>query len=367
MSVTVANSSHVNPSMTEVDLLRIIATNITTIAANPSGPVYQTSTGGNGSADTGKLLMFGADGEASCSRDWHVEPNDAGTVGGTIFLRDKGGSWTARIRPTTLTNNRQFTIPDAGGTWALLEVANVFTAGQTIQPASAATCLTLAGGTVTTSNPLIAATQTWNDAGVAFSAFTIAITDTAKAANSSLFKITRSGATAAVLDVFVTSPYTYLRFGGTDANAAYCQFSSQYGNLFITPNSGGRTYINSDNTDIRVTSSNAATTYFTLSSDGAANILALRNGANAQTFRSYYSYTDGSNYQRAALKVAAANIELAAETAGTGADNIDLLLTPAGTGVVQFGTHSALGAETLSGFITINDSGGTPRKLAVVS
>ena len=47
--------------------------------------------------------------------------------------------------------------------------------------------------------------------------------------------------------------------------------------------------------------------------------------------------------------------------------NIDLKLLPKGTGVVRYGTHSALGAEILSGFITINDSGGTPRKLAVIS
>jgi hypothetical protein len=34
---------------------------------------------------------------------------------------------------------------------------------------------------------------------------------------------------------------------------------------------------------------------------------------------------------------------------------------------VQFGTHSAIGAEAVTGYITITDSGGTPRKLAVVS
>ena len=34
---------------------------------------------------------------------------------------------------------------------------------------------------------------------------------------------------------------------------------------------------------------------------------------------------------------------------------------------VKFGTHSAIGAETVTGFITIKDSGGTTRKLAVIS
>jgi hypothetical protein len=37
------------------------------------------------------------------------------------------------------------------------------------------------------------------------------------------------------------------------------------------------------------------------------------------------------------------------------------------TGTLKFGTHSAIGAETVTGFITITDGGGTTRKLAVVS
>lgn len=51
-----------------------------------------------------------------------------------------------------------------------------------------------------------------------------------------------------------------------------------------------------------------------------------------------------------------------------GADtNIDLFLVPKGTGLVRYGTHSAIGAETVTGFIEIKDAGGTTRKLAVVS
>lgn len=38
-----------------------------------------------------------------------------------------------------------------------------------------------------------------------------------------------------------------------------------------------------------------------------------------------------------------------------------------GDGLVSFGTHSALGAETVSGYITINDAAGNSRKVAVVS
>jgi len=43
----------------------------------------------------------------------------------------------------------------------------------------------------------------------------------------------------------------------------------------------------------------------------------------------------------------------------------DLKLSPAG--VLRFGTHTGLGAEALSGYITVKDSAGNSRKLAVIS
>jgi hypothetical protein len=55
-------------------------------------------------------------------------------------------------------------------------------------------------------------------------------------------------------------------------------------------------------------------------------------------------------------------------TTGTGAD----LILKGGTGSVaagnvRFGTHSAVGVELVTGYITIKDEGGTVRKLAVIS
>lgn len=47
--------------------------------------------------------------------------------------------------------------------------------------------------------------------------------------------------------------------------------------------------------------------------------------------------------------------------------NIDLALTPKGTGVVRFGTLTATADTAISGYITIKDSGGTTRKLAVIT
>lgn len=48
--------------------------------------------------------------------------------------------------------------------------------------------------------------------------------------------------------------------------------------------------------------------------------------------------------------------------------NIDLAIVPKGSGLVRIGTHSTeIGTGTVTGYITIKDSGGTERKLAVMS
>jgi hypothetical protein len=99
----------------------------------------------------------------------------------------------------------------------------------------------------------------------------------------------------------------------------------------------------------------------------AAGRLALRNGSNDQAFRIYGSYTDAANYERASLACADETVILAAETAGSGADDMDIALSPAGDGHVRFGSHAAVSSETITGYITIKDSSGTLRKLAVLS
>jgi hypothetical protein len=54
-------------------------------------------------------------------------------------------------------------------------------------------------------------------------------------------------------------------------------------------------------------------------------------------------------------------------TASGDDSDINLRLNPKGTGVVQFGTHTAIGAETVTGYINIKDSSGVDRKVAIVS
>ena len=67
------------------------------------------------------------------------------------------------------------------------------------------------------------------------------------------------------------------------------------------------------------------------------------------------------NYVRATGAATMAAPELSAQGSDT---NINLKLTPKGTGTVQFGTYTA-GALSPTGYITITDAGGTSRRLLV--
>lgn len=54
-----------------------------------------------------------------------------------------------------------------------------------------------------------------------------------------------------------------------------------------------------------------------LNSDGA-NILAQRNGANAQTFRVYRTFTDDANHERGSIRWVSNTLTIGTEQAGTG-------------------------------------------------
>lgn len=87
------------------------------------------------------------------------------------------------------------------------------------------------------------------------------------------------------------------------------------------------------------------------------------NGLGVEAFRVNH-VASAVNQLRVSPSVTTAPVILLA--AGSDA-NIDIELAPKGSGVVRLGTHSAIAAETVTGYITIKDAGGTTRKLAVVS
>jgi hypothetical protein len=104
----------------------------------------------------------------------------------------------------------------------------------------------------------------------------------------------------------------------------------------------------------------AANVALTLSSKGTSSVSILTGGGQQLEV-----IDRASAVNRASVRGGAAG---AGVTFGAvGESNIDVLLSPAGTGVLRFGTHSSIVAETVTGYITIKDSAGTTRKLAVVS
>lgn len=98
----------------------------------------------------------------------------------------------------------------------------------------------------------------------------------------------------------------------------------------------------------------------------AANTLAQRNSTNAQTYRLYGTYTDASNYERLSLSTTAGTgATIAVETDGTGADNLDLTIKPAGTGQLYVGAGGTTAAAPAS--VVVNATGGSGTDIAGAS
>jgi putative sterol carrier protein len=88
-----------------------------------------------------------------------------------------------------------------------------------------------------------------------------------------------------------------------------------------------------------------STSYLYLSE--AANTASIRNSTSQQTLRTYNTYTDASNYERSALSgVQGQSVNITAETAGTGADNLNIVLTPSGTGYTLLNGNVGIGTTS---------------------
>jgi hypothetical protein len=168
--------------------------------------------------------------------------------------------------------------------------------------------LTIASGTLTASAPSLNITQTWN-ANAAFTAAKINVTKTL------------SDGVGLLQDWQLGSV--------SKANIR------EDGVLTCVSVVAGAGYVN----DLVIASTILLTT-------DAAATLAQRNGTTQQIFRLYNTYTDASNYERLTLTgVAGTSVNITAETLGTGGDNLDIVLTPAGTGLNKFATGSYFGGS----------------------
>ena len=271
-------------------------------------------------------------------------------VDGDITL-DDGGSFTTTVQCVTPIANRTISFPDATGTVALVAGSS----GQLLYNnaganAGLSTSVVGATGNVSltlngaASTPPLAFTGTWFTGGTSTTTkpqVLIEPTGTTSTAWSTsgtgLGVNAASGFAGNLLDLQVngTSKFKVDSTGRLDttANVKATYFETVGGGPLINF-SGSNGLINNPTGVIGWGTTSAAVPDLLLSRD-AANTLAQRNGTNAQTFRCYGTFTDASNYVRAALSSTSTAVTLAAETAGTGADDIPLNLTAAGTGTVK--------------------------------
>lgn len=179
-----------------------------------------------------------------------------------------------------------------------------------------------------------------------------------------LYDIGASGATRPRTGYFGTSVVTPILYGGVNANdditihgtsnatktTSYVLLQPTSGNVGIGVSAPSNT-LTLVSTGILGWDNGSGTADVLLQRD-ASNISALRNSTTAQTFRWYASYTDASNYTRGSLTATTGTpgaVTLAAQSSGTGSTNINIVLTPKGTGVTQVSTAFQMGNQAFSG------------------
>jgi hypothetical protein len=305
---------------------------------------------------------------------WDKTTNVLG-ITGDVNLSD-GGTYTTTLQTITPTAARTISFPDSTGTVALVGGSSGQLLWNNAGAVSGASTLTYDGSILTTSGrfinsynatasgPAKAFTGTWFTGGTSTTTKPQVLieptgaTSTAwSTAGTGLGVNASSGFEGNLLDLQVNGTSAVRiqsnRFIRTNTSGGIyfdgvlnTGFIAQNNSTFSAAISGISTYqFGSTSFNIFGTSalgftpSNVGQIYQTLPDlfirRDDADTLAQRNAANAQTFRVYGTFTDASNYVRAALSSTSTAVTLAAETAGTGADNIPLNLTAAGTGTIK--------------------------------
>jgi len=196
---------------------------------------------------------------------------------------------------------------------------------------------TLGGNSVTGSAPVLNATQTWNNAAVAFTALKLNVTDTASA-GSLLMDLQVGGVSNFV--VGKTGNIGSYSYPLTGIHARY-----EGTPIWINGQAWVNISVSNVTLDSRVgfgwCSGNANANPDLVLVRDAANTLALRNGTAAQAFNIYNTYTDASNYERGFMRWNAGVFEIGAEALGTGTLRDVRILT----GVAKLRIRNSAGRE----------------------
>jgi hypothetical protein len=323
---------------TRLDGLAAIGSNFTTIDWN-SGSYWQGSLSANTTITfqnvvSGKVIVVAITGAGGFGINW---PSGITWVSGvsaqpaagqTMYIRLVATSQTtfvgaldtklgssqsaADITSGTLDNARiNFAAPNSIGNTT--PSTGAFTT-LTATPPAGSTALTLTGGTVTASVPVMSVTQTWNNAAGSFT--TAEMRTSVTAGNGYLFRLFAgaSGTTERfriASDGEVNSGAVQFTIAGAGGGLSSPNFSIGNGNHWRSGSNGALVWTDTANNAF------AGTNDLFLRRD-AAGTLAQYNGTNAQTFRIYNTFTDVSNYERAALRWNSNILELTTEAAGTG-------------------------------------------------
>jgi hypothetical protein len=215
----------------------------------------------------------------------------------------------------------------------------------------------LNSGTLATSAP-VTISQTWNALAVAFTAFKVNATST-NSANASLL---------ADFQVGGTSKFSVDKFGIVTAAGSFRQTPTGAG-ISVSAN-GASLGLYSNNSEIgycngttfilnsavtfgwSATSASSGSYDTVLVRDGAANTLALRNGAAAQTFNVYGTWSSITDYRRLSISVdnTTGNATILANkgSATTGdVGTVSINGVPVGLGKGNVSTNVAIGTSAL--------------------
>jgi len=219
----------------------------------------------------------------------------------------------------TAGQNRVLTWPDGNGTIARTEdFAAPPAIGSTTRNTIAATTLNANNGTITASAPVLDLSQTWNNAAVTFTGLRFNVTNTASAAASLLADFQVGGTSIVNIgrDGFIGSANAGINVRATGSLNRLSFFSQgatrllHNNSILLNESDGGYGWVTSG----APTSLGFDTGIFR----GGAGIIEQRNGANAQAYRLYNTFTDASNYERGFMRWSSNVLQIGTEKGGTG-------------------------------------------------
>jgi hypothetical protein len=173
-----------------------------------------------------------------------------------------------------------------------------------------------------------------------------------------------------------TGSFPQLAAQGTDTNIGMSYFTKGAGYHFFYNGAGSPQFaINPTASAVNYlqTTGGATNNAPTITSTGSDTDIGMALRTKGAAGFEFYSATGGSlqfyiyptstavNYVQVSGSATSGPVGVSAKGSDT---NIDISLSPKGTGVVQYGTYTA-GIVTQTGYITIKDAGGTSRRLLV--